>query len=362
MSIRIQLSNATIKELFTHRKQALARGDRRPLQRIAALLLLDKLQLVSEVATLLEVGVSTVYGWLADFMARGCASLRYRRSPGRPPKLTGSQKQRLAELLDAGPEAAGFTTGCWNAALVQALIEREFGKLYNLHYISTLLATLGFSYQKARFVSDQLDSERRAYWLAEEWPTIVRQAVAAQALLLFGDEASFAQWGSLGYTWARRGEQPLVKTSGKRKGFKVFGMLDYFSGRLFWQSCTDRFTAKSYCDFLREVLAQTNEPIYVIQDGARYHTAKETQEFIRAQAGRLRVFQLPSYSPDFNPIEHLWRNVKRQKTHNRYFADFSALREAVEAALNHYQAHRGAVKQLMGTILDHLAGSYQEAA
>lgn len=355
VSIRIQLSNDTIKQLIMHRKQALRQGDRRPLQRITALLLLPKLEQVEEVATLLAVGVSTVYGWVRDFMCRSFASLHYRRSPGRPPKLTPSQKQRLVELLDEGPEAAGFDTGCWNAALVQTLIEQQFGKLYNLHYISELLANLGFSYQKARFISDQLDSERRARWLEEQWPTILEQAKADQALLLFGDEASFAQWGSLGYTWARRGQQPLVKTAGKRKGYKVFGLLDYFSGRLFYRGCEGRLASESYCDFLGWVLAQTARMVYIIQDGARYHTSKQTQEFLRQCSDRVRVYQLPSYSPDYNPIEHLWRNVKRLKTHNRYFASFSDLSAAVEAALAYYQEHGEEVKQLMGTILDQLA-------
>jgi len=54
-----------------------------------------------------------------------------------------------------------------------------------------------------------------------------------RALILFGDEVSFPQWGSLSHTWARQGQQPTVKTTGKRKGYKVFGFIEYFSGRLF---------------------------------------------------------------------------------------------------------------------------------
>jgi transposase len=352
VSTRIQLSNRTIKHLIARRKQALAQGDPRQLQRISALLLLHKVQTVDELANLLAVGTSTLYGWIADFVQRGPDSLRYRRSPGRPPKLTATQKQRLVELLDAGPQAASFVTGCWNAALVQLLIQREFAVFYNLHYISELLRNLGFSYQKARFVSDQLDSAQRQQWLAEQWPAILRQAKREGALLLFADEASFAQWGSLGYTWARRGQQPLVKTCGKRRGYKVFGLSDYFSGQLFYRSCVGRFTAETYCEFLRWVLEQTEGVLYIIQDGARYHTAKYTRQFLADCAGRVRVFQLPSYSPDYNPIEHLWRNVKRKRTHNRYFADFSDLEQAVQAALDYYQEHGEEVKQLMGTVLD----------
>ncbi len=257
--------------------------------------------------------------------------------------------------MAAGPLAAGYPTGCWSSLLLQDLIWREFGHLYNAHYVCTLLRNLGFSFQKARFVSDHLDAERRRVWLDQEWPAIVRLARQRGALLLFGDEASFAQWGSLAYTWAPRGQQPLVLTCGRRKAYKVFGLIDYFSGRLFCHGQTERFTAQSYCAFLRTVLAATTQPLILIQDGAKYHTAAATKEFFAAHAARLAVYQLPSYSPDYNPIEHLWKNMKKRTTHNRYFPEFALVCASVEEGLAYFQAHPAEVKQLMGTYLDHMA-------
>jgi hypothetical protein len=104
-----------------------------------------------------------------------------------------------------------------------------------VHYVSELLKNLGFSFQKARFVSDHLDEAKRREWLQQTWPQIQKQAKAAGALLLFGDEASFAQWGSLSYTWARKGQQPTLKTSGKRKAYKTLGLIDFFSGQFFYR-------------------------------------------------------------------------------------------------------------------------------
>jgi transposase len=325
------------------------------IKRLSALMLLADGRAVPDIAARLGVSSETVYAWRAAFLVQRWASLTRRSSPGRPPKLTATQRAQLKALVLAGPEAAGYATGCWNSALIQDVIQREFGRSYNVHYISELLRNLGFSYQKARFISDHLDQARRQRWREVEWPAIVRAARQQGALLLFADEASFAQWGSLGYTWALRGQQPLVKTTGKRKGYKVIGMIDYFTGRLFYQGSTERFTAKRYCDFLATILAATTQPLIVIQDGARYHTASETQTFIAQHADRLRVHQLPSYSPDYNPIEHLWRNVKRAQTHNRYFPTFEALSQAVEAGLTQFQHDPAAVKQLMGSYLEQVA-------
>jgi len=78
------------------------------------------------------------------------------------------------------------------------LIWREFQRCYNVQYLAELLGSLGFSYQKARFVSDDLDEERRQHWLPSSWPAIVPEARRRGARLLFADEASFAQSGSLG--------------------------------------------------------------------------------------------------------------------------------------------------------------------
>ena len=98
------------------------------------------------------------------------------------------------------------------------------------------------------------------------------------------------------------------------------------------------------------------------ENGASYHTAAETRRFVAENADRLTVHQLPSYSPDYNPIEHLWRNVKRDKTHNRYFLTFEALVGAVDAALIAFQNNPAAVRQLMGSHLELTANCSRKAA
>jgi transposase len=347
VSFTLHLNSFTRKQLYRRLQQAYASGALKLVRRIHALLALAEDLSISETAKMLNLGEQTVRDYRHTFLLKGTASLQYKRPPGRPSKLTKSQRRELAELITAGPQAAGYTSGCWNTPIIQDLIQRRFGVSYHPHYLATLLHNLGFSYQKARFVSDHLNAAKRLEWRQTKWPAILRQARQRKALLLFGDEASFAQWGSLSYTWAPKGEQPEVPTSGKRKGYKVFGLIDYFSGRFFYKAQEGRFNSESYAAFLLDVLGQTRRHVIVIQDGARYHTSQVMQAFFMTHADRLTIEQLPSYSPDFNPIEHLWKKVKQEATHLKYFPEFRALQAEVDRALHQFAQTPSEITVLM---------------
>src|SRR5919199_6969971 len=264
VTFTLRLTPLMRQQLYRRLRQAYASGSLRLVKRIHALLAIAEGMAVSEVAQMLTLGEQTVRDYLNQFLWKGVASLVYKRPPGRPSKLTKTQRKQLAEWIKASPQDSGYTSGCWNTPMIQDLIQRHFGVAYHPHYIATLLKNLGFSYQKARFVSDHLNEAKRLEWRHTRWPKILRQAKQRKALLLFGDEASFAQWGSLSYTWAPKGQQPEVPTSGKRKAYKVFGLIDYFSGCFFYKAQTGRFNSASYAAFLLDVLAQTTHHVVVI--------------------------------------------------------------------------------------------------
>ena len=361
--IRIQLSHVTVKALQSRLQHAYQRDEVRLVRRITVLLdLLVHHVPVEVLCAQWGLSPACISGWRQDFLLRGMDSLVYRHSGGRRPKLTAKQKKRLVELIEAGPLVVGCETACWNSVLLRVLIWREFGVLYNRHYVCTLLHNLGFSFQKARFVSDHLDTARRQAWLQDEWPAILRAAKRRRGLILFEDEASFAQWGSLSYTWARRGQQPEVPTSDKRKGYQVFGAIAYFSGRLFYQSLEGRFNSESYQAFLQGIMAQTTAPLFLIHDGARYHTSAATQAFLLAHSERLTEYPLPSYSPDLNPIEYLWKKTKQRATHNQYFKEFAALTVSVDKALAYFATHPEAVLGLFGLYCEESGLELKQAA
>ncbi len=361
--IRIQLSRATVNDLHKRLQHAYQRDDVRLVRRITVLL--DLLVEQVPMAVLCErwgLSLSCLYNWQKALLLRGMDSLVYSHGGGRRPKLTPRQKKRLVELLEAGPLVVGFETACWNSVLIRVLIWREFGVLYNCQYVCTLLHNLGFSFQKARFVSDHLDAAKRLAWLQDTWPAIVRAATRCKGLILFEDEASFAQWGSLSYTWSRRGHQPEVPTSGKRKGYKVFGAIEYFSGRLFYQGIEGRFNSESYQGFLQMIMAHTPEHLFLIHDGARYHTSASTKAFLAAHSERITEHPLPSYSPDYNPIEYLWKKTKQRATHNKYFKEFVELTVSVEKALAYFATHPDTVFGLFGRYCEESGLELKQAA
>jgi len=331
--MRFTLSASYRKDVERHLKTAQRLGHVRQVKYLLAILAVVDGQSFAQVALVLHVHEKTVATWVRLFCCYGLQDTPHRKPTGRPPKLTATQKATLVTWIEEGPVKAGFSGACWRSPMIQQLIYDRFGVLYNVFCIAQLLKNLGFSSQKAAFVSDHLDEQKRQEWRTTTWPQILRRAQERKALLLFGDEASFPQWGTLTYTWARRGPQPQVKTSGKRKGYKVFGLIESFTGRLFYQGQEGRLNSATYIAFLRGVLAQTAHPIILIQDGARYHPSAETIAFFTQHAARLQVCQLPTYSPDYNPIEKLWKKIKQHDTHLHYFPTFEALTDKVEQAL-----------------------------
>ena len=81
------------------------------------------------------------------------------------------------------------------------------------------------------------------------------------------------------YTWAPRGQQPEIKTSGKRKGYKMFGGIEFFSSQPVYKGIEEKFNSDSYTAFLEKLLDEVSGIIFFIQDGTRYHTSKTMQLF-----------------------------------------------------------------------------------
>ena len=334
LSPHLTLCSQDRKELNEMLDEAERDGNVRVWRRVMAILALDlRKSNVVQVAHIMQVKVDTVVSWFKQYLLCGAEGLLPTPPPGRPPKLTEQQRKELAEKIEDGPAEAGFVGNCWRSPMIRQLILTLYSITYSVKYIPQLLDDMGFSFQKAKFASDHIDHEKRKEWLEITFPKILKLSEEKDAQIWFEDEASFPQWGSLGYTWARKGKQPTIKTCGKRKGYKILGMIDYYSGTFLYKGQEGKFNSASYQHYLEECLERTDKHMILIHDGAPYHGSAAMEEFYQKNKDRLTVFDLPSYSPDYNPIEKLWKKIKEHGTHLQYFPTFEDLIAKVNESL-----------------------------
>lgn len=344
--IKIEFSKSTVKKLEKKLKVALKIGNPGLIQKVSAILMVAKGQDFQWIAAIWCKSERTLYNWIAEFLHKGMDCFHVTKRAGRQSCLTKEQKQRLAQIIDQGPQNYGFPTACWNSVMIKEVIAKEFKVSYTRQYVCVVLKKLGFSWQKGKFISDKADPVEQALWRTHTWPELLATAKLQKAALLFLDEVGFPMWGSRGFTWARKGIQPLIKTSGRRKNLKVFGAIDYFSGRLIYKTEEAKLQSSSYIAFLNTLLARFAGPIIIVHDNAPYHDSREVKDFIASQP-RLFCQPLPSYSPDYNLIEYLWKKAKG-RVHNHYFPTFDSLKKYVHSVLRFFQKNASEILNLHG--------------
>jgi transposase len=128
------------------------------------------------VAASVRAHVRTVARWRRTFGAEGREGLRSRGHPGRPPRLTGGQRQRLGELLVEAPAGCGFTgRHLWTQQLVADLIAREFGVSYHHDHVGVILKAMGFTHQKPQRRARERDEAKIEAWRREFWPALLKK-------------------------------------------------------------------------------------------------------------------------------------------------------------------------------------------
>jgi hypothetical protein len=115
------------------------------------------------------------------------------------------------------------------------------------------------------------------------------------------------------------------------------------------QSKTRRLQ-EAFADHLRHVgrvyPRHKHPEVVLLIDNAPWHRGKPIDEAL-ADNPHLKFKRLPSYSPQLNPIERLWKVLRRRATHNRLFDTLGDLKKSIRANLSYFQTMRGRVKTLL---------------
>ncbi|MEW6214831.1 MAG: winged helix-turn-helix domain-containing protein [Nitrospirota bacterium] len=141
-------------------------------RRRRAILLLKKTENLLAVAKKIGCSVSSVFRWWLLYQKEGTKGLAPKPVPGRPPKLSKKQKEKLVKLLLRGAIYFGYSTDLWTTRRVQELIWKQFHIHYHPNHIWRLLISLGWSCQRPERRARERNEETIAYWKRYRWPHI----------------------------------------------------------------------------------------------------------------------------------------------------------------------------------------------
>jgi transposase len=260
----------------------------------------------------LGFGRSRIYEWLALYRAGGWDALRSRKSTGRPRRLDG---RKLRWIYDAvtlqDPRQFKFPFALWTRGMIAQVIRQQFGLRLSLPSVGRLLAQMGLTCQRPLYRAFEQNPSLVQRWLKKDYPKIRALARQTRATIYFADEAGIRSDYHAGTTWAPRGRTPVVTTTGQRFGLNLLSAVSA-RGQLRFMVQAGRVNAEVFCAFLRRLMVGAKEPVFLIVDGHSVHRAATVQRCVAGFDGRLRLFYLPPYSPELNPDELVWNDVKAQ--------------------------------------------------
>ena len=130
--------------------------------------------------------------------------------------------------------------------------------------------------------------------------------------MYFADEAGIRSDYHAGTTWAPVGQTPVVRGSGRRFSINMISAITP-GGTMRFTVHEGRVNSAVFIEFCRKLLHDAHgRPVHLIVDGHRAHTAKATRDFVATRED-LTLHFLPGYSPELNPDEWVWKNVKHDQ-------------------------------------------------
>jgi transposase len=258
----------------------------------------------------LKLSRSTFFEWRRAYETRGLEGLKVRPLPGATPKLTDQQTSQLRGwLVGRDPRQFQFDFALWTRKIVRDLIQQKFSVEMTPQGIGKLLRRLGLSPQRPLYRAYQQDPEAVRRWKEEEFPAIRAQAREEGAEVYFGDESGVRTDHHSGTTWAPVGQTPVVEVSGERNGVNMISAVSpggALKFDVFFGGCNSAVVV----EFLKKLMHDAPGPVYLILDNLSAHKTNIVKDYVDSLGGRLKLFFLPTYSPELNPDEWVWKNVK----------------------------------------------------
>lgn len=262
------------------------------------------------VAKVLGIHRTTIYGWLANYRNGGWHQLDAKKRGGRKPKLDAKAMQWLYQAITEGnPMQFKFKFALWTSEMIRVMISKHLGVSLSRASVCRLLNQLGLSPQRPLWRAYQQNPEAVDQWLKKEFPKIKKLAKRNNASIWFGDEAGVRSDAHSGSTWAEKGKTPIISTTGARFSLNLISAVNR-QGAFRFMTVKGRVNADVFIEFLKRLVHGATDPVFLIVDGHPTHKAVKVRKFVESVDGQLRLFFLPPYSPELNPDEHVWNDLK----------------------------------------------------
>ena len=319
------MSHRTVREPTDKEHTELKRMKRQEIGRVGVrahiILLSSRGHTAPEIAEVHEVTHPMVYKWFDRFDEEGPAGLYDRDREGRPPKIDEEAEEELKRVLEAPPTEEGYERARWTTPALAEHLKRKLGTDVHPETVREALHRLEYSWKRPRRdLPDDPDYEEH---IAEIDRAIAN--VDPATTVLFEDETELKRFPPLRRAWMPRGEQRKVAVPKSNDKFALYGALNVLTGETYAEPYP-KGRSDHTKSFLRQVLSRVEGKVLLVWDRARWHTSGAVEELI-CEHDRLDVLLLPKRSPEDNPVEDLWRELK-----NVVAANLERSLEALKAA------------------------------
>jgi transposase len=332
------LSESDYQEAVRRYKNMKVNGHER--QRYHALILLTQGYTQSKVAEILLVDEDTVRRWVRQYKEQGLGGLRNHEQWGGEHgqrELSPEQVMELRRVLSTEAMAGTQVGSGWTNKAVRALLTARWGVKYSKSGVRYLFAHLGWSYQRGRKLYIRRDPLDQARYEEETRAVLAKYARNGQKVIpLASDQSKVYLEGTLGRRWNPMGQQPVVADGARQKQAEnLYGAVHLGTGAevapfaIDWQ---DSDATLRWYELLLSACPQGQ--ILLWQDQAPHHTSEEVEDWLATQP-RITVIAFPKYTPEENPKEATWKDLKEEVSHHHWHETMTELRTAIDG---YYQA------------------------
>ena len=158
---------------------------------------------------------------------------------------------------------------------------------------------------------------------------------------MFQDEARFGRMVRIRRCWSPAPLRPTVANGYERQFVYVYGAVSPVQGELDWKMCPQMNTERMN-EFLKQVSqAHSEEFLVMVWDGASSHRSQDLQ-----MPENMRCHRLPGYSPELNPQEHVWDELREKEFPNRVFNSMDGVIAQLQAGLPRMAANSQRLRSL----------------